>query len=229
MFFKVLILVDNMNLRLYLSSADRLQRYLPFLPYLKGSILDVGGGTGVLYDLSKRKDITIFDINEEELEIASKKGLKTVKGDASKLPFKDGSFDTVISVATLEHIPKEKRNSFLDELIRVSKKWILIYTPYGETGEKYDKKIYSLRKKIGREDKWTLEHIQNGLPRLEELRNKFPNAKIKKIQNAQVWYFLMILQSIPILNKILPGIAYFVLKPIQDREPTIGLLLFIEK
>ena len=218
-----------MKSSIYLSSADKLQRYLPFVPYLEGSVLDVGGGTGDLYDLSGNKNVTIFDINYEELNIAKKKGLKIVKGDALKLPFNDKSFDTVISVATLEHISKEKRNKFLDELIRVSKKRILIYTPYGETGEKYDKKLYDFRKKIGREDKWTLEHIKNGLPRIEELKNKFPNAKIKKIQNSQSWYFLMILQSIPIINKILPGIAYFILKPIHNREPTIGLLLFVGK
>ena len=33
-----------MKLSLYLSSADKLQRYLPFISYLEGKILDVGGG-----------------------------------------------------------------------------------------------------------------------------------------------------------------------------------------
>ena len=217
-----------MKLGLYLSSADKLQRYLPFIPHLEGEILDVGGGVGNLYDLSGKK-ITVFDINEDELEISRKKGLETIKGDGAKLPFKDNSFDTVISVATLEHIPKNNRSRFLEELKRVSKKKILLYTPYGNKGEEFDKKLYNFRKKIGREDKWTLEHIKNGLPSLEDIKESFPSAKIKKIQNAQIWYFLMVLQSIPIINKVFPGIAYFALKPIQNREPTIGLLIFQEK
>src|SRR3989344_8666272 len=151
------------KLKIYLSSADKLQRYLPFIPHLEGEILDVGGGIGNLYDLSGKK-ITVFDINENELKISRKKGLEAIQGDGINLPFKDNSFDTVVSVATLEHIQKNKRSKFLEELKRVSKKKILIYTPYGKKGEEYDKKLYNFRKKIGREDKWTLEHIKNGLP-----------------------------------------------------------------
>lgn len=217
-----------MKLCLYLSSADKLQRYLPLIPYLEGKILEVGGGIGNLFDLSGKK-ITIFDINQDELEISREKGLEAIKGDGTKLPFKDNSFDTVISVATLEHINKNNRDKFLEELKRVAKKKVLLYTPYGKKGEEYDKKLYNFRKKIGKEDRWTLEHIQNGLPTFEEIKKSFPTAKIKKIQNAQIWYFLMLLQSIPIINKIFPGIAYFILKPIQDKEPTIGLLVIGEK
>ena len=213
-----------MKIGLYLSSVDKLQRYLPFIPLLEGKILDVGGGIGNLYDLSKKK-ITVFDIDERELEIARKKGLETVKGDGSNLPFKDNSFDTVISVATLEHIPKENRSKFLKELRRVAKKKVLIYAPYGEIGEEYDKRLYKFRKKLGKDDRWTREHIQNGLPKIEEIKNIYPNAKIKRIQNAKTWYFIMMLQTIPIINKILPGIFYLLLKPIQNMEPTVGLLI----
>lgn len=217
-----------MKLSLYLSSGDKLQRYLPLLPYLEGRVLDVGGGIGNLYDFSKRK-ITVFDIDENELKFSKEKGLETVKGDGSNLPFKDNSFDTVISVATLEHIPKENRSKFLKELRRVAKKKVLIYTPYGEVGEEYDKKLYKFRKKLGKEDRWTREHIQNGLPKIEEIKKIYPNAKIKRIQNAKTWYFIMVLQTIPILNKILPGIFYYLLKPIQNLEPTVGLLIREEK
>ncbi|MCG9875794.1 MAG: class I SAM-dependent methyltransferase [Leptospiraceae bacterium] len=57
-------------------------------------------------------------------------GITYVKGDGKILPFKDSSFDWVFSHAVVEHVGNdENRISFIQELIRVSKKGVVLTTP----------------------------------------------------------------------------------------------------
>lgn len=57
-------------------------------------------------------------------------GITYVKGDGKKLPFKDSSFDWVFSHAVVEHVGNdENRISFIQELLRVAKKGVVITTP----------------------------------------------------------------------------------------------------
>jgi len=51
--------------------------------------------------------------------------------DASQLPFGDNTFDAAISTHTLEHVVMERREAFLDEMIRVSRNTIHLIFPFG--------------------------------------------------------------------------------------------------
>lgn len=100
-------------------------------------ILDVGCGSGRLFDIFKKKKITYFgvDFSRRLIEIAKRKYLKDssekenitptptfMTVDALFLPFEDCFFNKVFSIAVLHHIPsKEKRLDFLKELRRVLK------------------------------------------------------------------------------------------------------------
>lgn len=53
-----------------------------------------------------------------------------VPGNALALPFPDSSFNMVVSLDVLEHIPPESRLQFLGELNRVSSRWILLGAPF---------------------------------------------------------------------------------------------------
>ncbi len=215
------------KLKLYLSSVDKVQRYSPVYNELshQDTILDVGGGDGTIAFFNKDNDITILDINEEELKKAEKLNLKTITASGSKIPFPDKSFDIVLSIASLEHIPSKERLAYLKELKRVAKKKVLIYFPTGKTAENYDKKLLNFRKFLGKKDPWTEEHIKNGLPSINLIKQIFPNSNIKNIQNAYLWYVIMIIQTIPLLNKFLPGIIYFILKPLDKFQPFIGIFV----
>jgi len=212
--------------RSYLLGVDRFQRYMPIvakIPRTK-TVLDVGGGGGEIIKFLGREDITVLDPGFNE----GLHGFRSYKvcGDGSSLPFKNNSFEIVLSVASLEHIAPGKRESYVNELKRVAKEKVLVYTPFGGLGEVYDLRIYSFRKRLGIHDQWTYEHIQNGLPSLEDLKRWFSGAKIGFIQNAKVWYAIMVLQTIPVFNRILPGLCYSLfLKHFDNRGEKIGSVI----
>ena len=96
----------------------------------KGPILDLGCGfgefAGVFFDSQVEVGI---DISENDLEQAQtgKKYKKLIAADARKLPFKPHSFNTVLSLSVLEHIPDTQKA--LAESYRVLKPGgILVFT-----------------------------------------------------------------------------------------------------
>lgn len=123
------------------------------------TVLDVGGGTTGLKLFINNKVVTV------DLETGD------VKADATKrLPFGDKSFDVVSCVDVLEHIPPAKRSSFLKNIERVGKKRIIISTPFGTPGhEAAEKKLYEELKRNKIEVSFLREHVQNGLPKPEEV------------------------------------------------------------
>jgi len=81
-------------------------------------ILDIACATGMSFRfLSKYGDIRGIDISEETIRLCKTRGIdRIVRCDAMKLPFRDGSFDTVLCLELLEHVPDPHR--CLDEIAR---------------------------------------------------------------------------------------------------------------
>lgn len=95
--------------------------------YIKGKkILDVGSWTGafevLIYDLAK--EITAVDIEEKALKVLKRNLPKvaTVRALSHKLPFSNGTFDTVCFFDVIEHIPIGYELATLLEINRVLKK-----------------------------------------------------------------------------------------------------------
>src|SRR3990167_5614694 len=78
------------------------------LIHRSGTVLDVGGS---LRELAK------FLPTQIELFSTDVIGGDVVF-DGKNLPFKDRSFETVVSIDTMEHIPSKDRLEFLQELAR---------------------------------------------------------------------------------------------------------------
>ena len=89
-------------------------------------VLDVACGTGYgsrfLFDRGA-KVVVGGDVSIEELEAArrfyNKQGVEFLAIDAMKLPFADNSFETIVSIETIEHL--ERQEDFLAECKRVLK------------------------------------------------------------------------------------------------------------
>jgi ubiquinone/menaquinone biosynthesis C-methylase UbiE len=95
------------------------------------SVLDVGTGHGGVFDFwsweSRNLELkTCVDIHYFRIDIP-KSWLK-VKADGCALPFQNNSFDVVMSTETLEHVPPERQEQFLDELYRVSRDLVFVTT-----------------------------------------------------------------------------------------------------
>jgi ubiquinone/menaquinone biosynthesis C-methylase UbiE len=85
------------------------------------AVLDVGCGAGMLA-LLKRKGVQLtgVDLSDECVAAARRNGYdETVRANLDALPFADGSFDYVVSLDVLGHIPAEQKDAVLAEIKRV--------------------------------------------------------------------------------------------------------------
>ena len=99
------------------------------------SILDLGCGYGA-YSMALTSDgrkCVGCDINLKYLTKASSSGLLVVAVDTT-LPFPDRSFDTVILLEVIEHVPE--LGNILKEAFRVARRNVLITVPNAESLER---------------------------------------------------------------------------------------------
>lgn len=105
------------------------------------TILDLGGGPGrySLFLAEKGHKVTLFDLSENNLELAKKKAEelnikieKYVSGNALDLSmFDDNSFDYVLNMGPMYHITNEKdRKDCINESLRVLKKRGIIFISF---------------------------------------------------------------------------------------------------
>jgi ubiquinone/menaquinone biosynthesis C-methylase UbiE len=98
-------------------------------------VLDCGCGIGRWGYLLRKKGYTVvgFDIKKNNTLQAKKysKYQDLVVADASCIPFKDVTFDCLIAIELLEHLPKKKGIQFLNETKRLTKRKVVLSTPSG--------------------------------------------------------------------------------------------------
>ncbi|SDJ03319.1 class I SAM-dependent methyltransferase [Alteribacillus bidgolensis] len=123
---------------------EHLARYYFALPYAKGEVLDIACGSGYgaqMIAKAKKKEIKKIigvDIEPNAIHYANQNyyhPLLTFRiGDVldSNLKEKIGTFDTVISFETLEHVPNDKE--FLKRLYSLLKPGgtLVVSTPFGQ-------------------------------------------------------------------------------------------------
>lgn len=123
---------------------------------LTGSVLDVGGLSGGLSRFMLQARVVALNVD----------GTGDMSYDGSVLPFEDGSFDVVVSLDTLEHVPPSGRTHFMAECLRVACRTLLVAAPYGTVGHSaYEAKLDNLYRDVyGDYHRWLHEHVLNGLP-----------------------------------------------------------------
>jgi SAM-dependent methyltransferase len=97
--------------------------------------LDVGAGEGFLSALIERvfsARAIALDLAWQAARRARTVGLAAVCGEAVRLPFADASFDAVVSVNTLEHVP-ELALAYA-ELCRVARAVVIVGLPHARRG-----------------------------------------------------------------------------------------------
>lgn len=94
---------------------------------------------------------------------------KFIQVDGCNMPeISNGQFDFVVALDVFEHVPDEKRENFMMEVSRVAKHMAIVCFPYKSVyNESAEKRVNAYYKMIfGNDHKWLLEHIQNGLPKI---------------------------------------------------------------
>lgn len=225
----------------YPRGIDTWSRYISVLrevlkinSFDKKSVLDVGSGGGEILAFlgSQMHDIFLLDIRKECFKHIS---AQAIVGEGSTLPFKDNSFDTIVAVSIIEHVPQEFRAKLFMEFERVCKRKLIIHCPVESNdmvycGRTYDLKFQRAHHDIfGTEDISTAEHIDSKHPTLDELKRFFPNAKIFGRKNCDVWFRYMMLERKPVL-RFFTGVIYWLLWKNKDNKPPYyECMLVLEK
>lgn len=157
-------------------------RYLPVVEEIKKQetmskkqwqILEVGsGGLGIAPYL-KRK-MTGVDV---KFGFPIHPLLAPIVGDVTCLKFERNSFDVVVSMDMLEHLPRGKRQKAISEMIRVAKKKVMIGVPCGRTSSEQDvllRQTYMQGRK--KEYAFLKEQVEYGLPEKEEILQYIANS-----------------------------------------------------
>jgi len=88
-----------------------------------GDILDVGCGHGLISGQLVAEGRCVFglDYNRIAISSAASKGLVAVRGDAFSMPFKEASFDVVLSTEFIHNFDPNQTRRLLGELARVTR------------------------------------------------------------------------------------------------------------
>jgi hypothetical protein len=170
-------------------------------------ILDVGGYPGTLADYLREilPGMQIITLDRPQC-----KRDDYISGNAASLPFKDASFDVVISSDMIEHLDPSDRGTAIGEILRVSRSRAIIGAPFKhECVDFAEEKINALFEKCMKSPHpWLSEHRQNPLPDMKAIGSiiEQSGATIQVFPNGSVisWF---ILEAVGILLDSYPGLS----------------------
>ncbi len=162
------------------EDLERLSHLVAGLPVKPGmEILDLGCGTGILFDLLRRRvadngSVTGVDFSIEMAEKAHRNfpfaNVNVVDADVSSLPFKESVFDMGVSFSAFAHFADKQKA--LDEAHRVLKPGAKMYIMHLQSS----KELAAIHHRIG----GVVD--QDVLPASEKLRQMFEESNFSDIQ-----------------------------------------------
>jgi len=125
-------------------------------------ILDAGCGEYGLGAFMPSADITGVDLlQEEDVRVP----IKYVRGSLVDLPFPPETFDISVSVDVLEHLAESARTEAINQLVKVSKRAVVITFPLGEPARLIDEKFKAnLERRKQPVPQWLEEHLSHQYP-----------------------------------------------------------------
>jgi Methyltransferase domain len=154
---------------------DQYQRYWVAAELLRrigvgpgARVLEVGGAPGPLEAFMPEYTLVVSDVQ-------GKQDGRYLLADGAALPFPDGSFDVVLALDVLEHVPAAHRGPFLAEARRVAADVVLLSAPFADPElELAEEALNEFIRARFQGDFPTLdEHADNGLPVLDSTVDSF--------------------------------------------------------
>jgi len=195
-------------MNLFELPVDQFQRYriaTDIINALRGEkpmrVLEVGGYPPRLGDFLPDDQVVVTDLTRSD-------DAGYVRADALDLPFGDKSFDAVVALDVLEHIPPDDRETFTAELSRVSESFVVIAAPFDD-GKGLISGAEKLLKELigdahGYEHQYFEEHLKYGLPNIGNTIDYFHRNdwKVHTLPNGYFpRWFAIILAEYTIINK----------------------------
>jgi hypothetical protein len=162
-------------------------------------LLDVGGHFRDMYGGNRRpirEFVTGWDTITVDLPDSDLPGYVRARGDW--LPFADGTFDLVSSVDVLEHVPPAARPRLLSELLRVSRRAVVLAAPFrSPLVEEAERAMADFVERVcGYVQGQLEEHRQQGLPEIEATTIPFVasgwHTAVFPYGNLWRWLFMML-------------------------------------
>ena len=173
-----------------------LARYRPIVEQLMqvpGPVLEVGSGStgvGLLVD----RPFVGCDVTFERRPVPQ---MSATIGSATNLPFADRGFSVVVASDLLEHLPCEVRATAIDELIRVSRRLVIIGVPCGRASEDADRRLRQWQSFWHKPvPNWLKEHQALSLPAcgsIELILAERVDVEYSFLPNENVWMHLIFL------------------------------------
>ncbi len=137
------------------------------------NVLDVGGNLGIL-DKFMQTDVVTLNID----------GSADVQYDGRAIPFADDFFRGVVTLDTLEHIPRENRLAFLSECLRVTQSYLIVAAPFGSREHiAYERRLDELyTSTYGMAHPYLNQHVQYGIPGAEEVNHLVCELRLSNFQ-----------------------------------------------
>jgi SAM-dependent methyltransferase len=191
--------------RLHAGNLDTALRYDAVLRLLAErwrpgmALLEVGSGSGGVTEFLAHP-VTGVDPAFERTAERGTEWLRRLPGRATALPVADSSFDGVLCLEMLEHLPPDEREPALREMVRALRpRGRLIATfPADATAAALDRWLDgAYRRRHGEEHPWVGEHLREGHPRTADLvaaleRAGGPGARVQVQKHQPALAFRML-------------------------------------
>lgn len=136
------------------------------------------------------------------LDLQSCDSMGFVRGSGTAIPFAGDSFDVVVTCDTLEHVPSQERRCFLNELLRVTRDFVVLVAPLYQPVTRLAEEILELfiTKTLGVVHTALQEHLLLGLPKPVEVEGFLKEAKVEYVQfpsgYVDNWLIMMMLKHL---------------------------------
>lgn len=178
------------------------------------SLLDVGcGGFSPLKDINKtlKKSVGVDGFKpsiDKAIERKTHSENKVINVLELRKHFKDKSFDVIVALDLIEHLTKEEGHKLLEDLEKLARKKVIIFTPNGFVPQgEYDGNTYQIHKSgWGFTEMQKKEYKVHGLNGLKFLRGEY--AKVK-FWPEHIWERISHLSKF--FTKLFPSTSYQIL------------------